>query len=303
MDTRLRSHRHRGHELLTLANDRVSVSFAPGHGGRIVSLADRVGRREWVDGWAPASRRRLWHPSEPTDFASGPGAGIDECLPTVLPCRLGRRMLPDHGELWQGRPEIDATPSSLACRWSLQSLPLDFERRATLSGDRLVLDYRLVNRARRPTPFLWAWHPLFTWRPGDELRFPRAIKSCTAPNDSTPVPWPRTAAGVDLSRASFPATATPAAKVFVGPLARGHAEIHDARGHRLVLDWPTRWLPHAGVWITRGFWKGLHHWAVEPTNAAVDRLSDLRRADPLTRLEPHESRRWSLVLKVLAPGS
>ena len=70
-------------EIHTLTNEHVSLSIAPALGGRIVSLRDRVSRREWLDGWSPVSKRRIWHPTDPANFESGPGAGIDECLPTV----------------------------------------------------------------------------------------------------------------------------------------------------------------------------------------------------------------------------
>jgi hypothetical protein len=48
-------------------------------------------------------------------------------------------------------------------------------------------------------------------------------------------------------------------------------------GASLALEWPAELFPYAGVWITRGVWKGLHHWAIEPTNAPLDRLSDIHR--------------------------
>jgi hypothetical protein len=89
----------RGFQIHTLANDSLSLSTAPELGGRIVSIRDRISGREWLDGWSPASKRRIWHPTDPTNFETGPGAGIDECLPTVSPCKIGRRSLPDHGEL------------------------------------------------------------------------------------------------------------------------------------------------------------------------------------------------------------
>jgi hypothetical protein len=294
MSQRLRRTTCRGFDLLTLSTPAVSATVAPALGGRIVSLADRAAGREWLDGWSPASERRLRHPSDPSDFATGPGAGIDECLPTVLPCSVGRRKLPDHGELWNRPPECHADSGGISCRWSLACLPLDFERRLTLRGNRMTLDYRLTNRDRRPTPFLWAWHPLFSWKPGDRIRFPRAVTSCLHPGGTGRVPWPHPAPGVDLSRADFPEGATPAAKVFAGPLARGHAEIRSQRGESLALDWPAALFPYAGIWITRGFWKGLHHWAIEPTNAPVDRLSDIRVPTHPALLAPGETRSWKL---------
>ena len=44
--------------------------------------------------------------------------GIDECLPTVLPCKIGRKALPDHGELWNQSPEFGVhSKGGFSCRW------------------------------------------------------------------------------------------------------------------------------------------------------------------------------------------
>jgi galactose mutarotase-like enzyme len=280
-------------EIHTLANDAISLSIAPEPGGRIVSLKDRVTRREWLDGWSPAGKRRIWHPTDPTNFETGPGAGIDECLPTVLPCKVGRKSLPDHGELWNQSPEFEIdTKGGIFCRWNLKSLPLAFERRISLGKNEVRFDYQLENRADAPTPFLWAWHPLFTWKRGDQIR--TTVTSCLSPGGTETLPWPEAQPGNDLSRAHFAKGATPAAKVFLGPLSKGRAEIHAASGARLTLAWPSELFPYAGIWITRGFWKGLHHWAIEPTNAPVDRLSDIKTPSPVWLLAPGEVRTWTL---------
>jgi galactose mutarotase-like enzyme len=281
----------------TLANDALSISIAPELGGRIVSLKHRHSGREWLDGWSPAAKRRIWHPTDPSSYETGAGGGIDECLPTVLPCELGGVRLGDHGELWNQTPAFDAELAEqegvLACRWALKSLPLAFERRISIHDSEVRFHYRLGNRAASETPFLWAWHPLFSWKRGDQIR--TSETSCLTP-DGAHVPWPEAQPGHDLSRATFPKGATPAAKVFLGPLTHGGAAIVAETGATLTLAWPAEQFPYAGIWITRGFWKGLHHWAIEPTNAPVDRLSDIHEPSPLSLLSPREIREWTLKL-------
>lgn len=284
-----------GFTIHTLRNEHLSLSLAPELGGRIVSLHHLGDKREWLDGWQPASARRLWQPSDPAVFETSPGAGIDECLPTVLPCSIGEHHLPDHGELWSRAAILDpsALPlGELDCSWQLNSLPLAFSRGAALDGETIRLRYRLQNLAAEPTPFLWAWHPLFTLREGDTLHFDPSVTRCYSAADAS-IPWPEARPGQDLSRAD-PGDADPAAaKVFLGPLTEGRAVIVGSSS-RLSLSWPAAQFPWAGIWITRGAWKGLHHWAVEPTNAPVDRLSDLSSASALTLLQPLETREWEL---------
>ena len=288
-----------GFAVHSLANGRVAVAVVPELGGRMVSLSGG-GRREWLDGWMPPRQRRLWHPADPADFATGPGAGIDECLPSVLACEAGGAAIPDHGDLWNQPAPVDpdeAARGVLACRWRCGSLPLSLERRIRLRGESLWLDYRLENLSSGRTPFLWAWHPLFAWRPGDRIHFAPSVRTCLG-GDGKPLPWPETAPGTDLSRALFPHDSLAAAKTVVGPLRAGTAEIRTKSGARLTLHWPAGLFPYAGVWITRGFWKGLHHWAIEPTNGAADRLSDLveKGADERFILAPREVRTWRMVI-------
>lgn len=271
--------------------------MVPELGGRIVSIKDRLSNREWLDGWSPASKRRLWSPEDPSDFESGPGAGIDECLPTVLPCEVDGRSVPDHGELWNSRPGFDeglAETGVFSCEWHLTTLPLAFGRRVSLRNDAIQLDYRIENLSASPTPFLWAWHALISWKKGDRIQFPQGVKQCVSPEGDL-LPWPESMPGCDLSTAHFADGVTPAAKVFVGPLSEGKARIVAKSGASISLSWPAASFPHAGIWISRGFWKGLHHWAIEPTNAPVDRLSDIAPPSPLTVLKPREIRNWSLI--------
>lgn len=282
----------------TLANESLSISIAPELGGRMVSMKHLASGREWLDGWEPAAQRRIWRPGDPENFETGPGAGLDECLPTVLPCVAGGVRLGDHGELWNHPPLFDADlakESVFSCQWNLESLPLTFERRISIDGGEVRFYYRIKNLADANTPFLWAWHPLFSWEAGDQIL--TSEKSCHAP-DGERLAWPRIQPGTDLSRAEFPADHTPAAKVFLGPLTKGHAAIAAINGATLTLEWPARLFPYAGIWITRGFWKGLHHWAIEPTNAPVDRLSDILPHTMLSLLSPLEIREWKLTVRL-----
>lgn len=285
-----------GFAIHTLTKDAVSISVAPELGGRVVSL--KASGREWLDGWEPADKRRIWRPTDPADFSTGPGAGIDECLPTVLPCKIGRKTFPDHGELWNLPPDFEVNAKQeISCRWKLKTLPLALERRISLKSNEIHFDYRLENLDDSPTPFLWAWHALFAWKRGDEIRFAPSETRCVTPEGEM-LPWPESHSGCDLSRAKFPANSVPAAKVFLGPLANGEAEIRAKSGASLSLKWPADLFPYAGIWITRGFWKGLHHWAIEPTNAPVDRLSDIQEPSPVSLLASREVQKWTLAINL-----
>lgn len=290
-----------GHAVHTLVNAKVSLSIAPDFGARVVSLKDLASGREWLDGWAPASKRRLHPPRDPADFLTSPLAGIDECIPTIGEGRVAGRHLPDHGEAWNLPAPVDAEAAAqgeLVSNWSLRCLPLDFVRRITLSGATVRFDYALTNRARRPTPFLWAWHPLFALRPGDRVEFPASIRKVIARNGQA-LPWPKARPGVDHSRGEISESPKRSFKGFVGPFADPRAVLHDKRGPSLTLRWAAEVHPYLGVYINRGGQRGLCQWAFEPTNARTDHLHNLvADKSPLHWLAPGETREWFVTTRV-----
>ena len=300
MSSRHQEESCRGFAIHTLANERISLSLAPELGGRIVSIRDKQAPREWLDGWDPESERRLSHPTEPGLYETSNGAGLDECLPTVLPCQRDGVSFPDHGELWNTAPEFSHSNEHLTCAWELSSLPLIFKRTIRLQGDTLLFKYRLENRAETITPFLWAWHPLFKLENGDRLLIDPSLSQCSSPEGRT-LPWPAPENGQDLTIADTGKADPPAAKVFLGPLKEGKAILQGERS-QLSLSWPVNDFPWAGIWITRGAWKGLHHWAIEPTNAPVDHLSEVLK-NTQTRLNPLETKSWSIEIKTKSRNS
>jgi len=286
-------------EVHTLVSEEAEVSVIPELGGKVVSIRHRPSGREWLDGWEPAAQRRLWRPTDPEDFETSTGSGIDECLPTVLPCEVDDRSIPDHGEVWSSRPEVHVPASSqpqITCRWSLKSQPLDFERRITLDGHAIEFHYQLKNRSGQRLPFLWAWHPLFSLQTGDQLTAEPPIDRCMT-TDGALHPWPAFQPGQDLSRAETGSADPACAKVFVGPSQHRTFRIAGSSAV-LELQWDMHDFPWAGIWITRGAWKGLHHWAIEPTNAPVDHLSDLNSDHHRAHLEPREVRKWKISLRL-----
>lgn len=290
-----------GHAVHTLVNAKVSLSIAPEFGARVVSLKDLASGREWLDGWSPAGKRRLHPPRDPANYLTSPLAGIDECLPTIGLGRVAGRDIPDHGETWNTPAPVDpeaAADGVLVSIWSLRCLPLDFVRRITLSGATARFDYALTNRARRPTPFLWAWHPLFACRPGDHVELPAAIRKVVSRGNRV-FPWPRARPGCDLSRADLAASGRRTFKGFVGPFFDPRATIHDARGPSLTLRWTASVHPYLGVYVNRGGRHGLSQWAFEPTNARTDDLDRLvADKSPLHWLAPGETREWFVTARV-----
>jgi len=297
-----------GFECAVLRSDALEVRIVPEIGAKITHLTALAGGREWL--WRPPGEERLFRSPTGAAFASGTLWGLDECFPTIAPCRWRGRELPDHGEAWTEAwavDEADLQRNRITTRLRLPISPLALERTATVDGPRLRLRYAVTNIGAGPYEYLWALHPLFALQPGDRLRLPEEIRRVTtflainAPlgNAGDEWDWPAPAEGIrpdafDLGKGDS------AVKFFTPPLRCGEAAIENIRtGDFLRLGFSTTELNTLGVWINRGGWGGYHHAAIEPTNGAPDPLdaavNGWRR---FSRLDPGETRRWEIWIEV-----
>lgn len=270
-----------GFRVVGLRSERIEIAVVPQLGAKILSLTNRQTHRQW-----------LWLPSNTKLFANKPGdpfekstlVGADECIPSISPCQVKGRSIADHGEAWSRPWEVDEQKllaGQIVTSLRLDS-PLRLERGIFLRGQRgevAHLDYRLTNLSDVPQPFLWAFHPLMTIQPGDELVLPIASVSVAATTlpDAQPGDewkWPSPRAGLELNR--FDLGPKPGyVKLFATALPRGEAKIvNGATGERLCLRFDAGKLPALGIWITRGGWNGYHHFAVEPTHVSLDSLAE-----------------------------
>jgi hypothetical protein len=58
-------------------------------------------------------------------------------------------------------------------------------------------------------------------------------------------------------------------------LTEGFSGIHNSKtGERFECEWNAVENNGLGLWLTRGGWHGHHHFAIEPTNAGADALTE-----------------------------
>lgn len=296
-----------GFELVGLRNEFVEIVVVPALGEKIVSLKDRRTGREWM--WHPGERLKLFSNAPGAAFEKSTMAGADECLPSVAACRVGGRLIADHGEVWniaceeyEGLEGYERN-NEIALKCSLRSLPSDFVRRIQLRENVIEMRYELRNRSDVPQNYLWAFHPLMRIEAGDriELNVPKVRVETTSwredqRGDTWAWPMPRT--GIDLATMDL-GESSEYAKLFVETVHRGRAAIvNSGRGERITYEFDSPNLSAIGIWLTRGGWNGYHHVAIEPTNAAADSLADAiteKRCEPIAR---GQSVAWSFRIKV-----
>jgi galactose mutarotase-like enzyme len=302
MSALLEKRTYLGWDALCLTSEAVEVVCVPGLGGRVASLVDRRTGRDWM--WRMPGERPLFAGADPKHFGTGTHAGLDECVPTVGACRLADgRSLPDHGEAWALPWRTSSATDAVEMAVDLPVSGLRFSRRISLDGNRVTLAYRAEATGARPSPLLWAFHPLTTWREGDRLSLPASVTSLKVTGlkgGGEPVPttlaWPEGWPGVALDRFALPDTEAGDLKAFAGPLAGDIAVTWlgaDPRD-RLVTAWRGEENAWVALWLTRGGYRGWHHAAVEVTNAPFDTQADAQDAGHPVTLAPGETRTWTV---------
>jgi galactose mutarotase-like enzyme len=278
---------HQGFAIHVLANESVELAVVPELGAKIISLKNLRTGREWL--WHPRDSLQLFKNNPADNFSASPLVGMDECLPTILPCSWRGRQLPDHGEVWNHAWQVNENSwlaGLLTTSIKLKTSPFVFKRTIELLGNEIRFDYQLQNLSAAEEPFVWAVHPLLRLAPGDELELPDSTRELLDGN-----------AWIDDVAAAVPEKKC--AKIFACPVSEGTVAIkNEAQGDRLEFNWSVEENNSLGLWLSRGGWHGHDHFAVEPTNADDDSLAIAAGRKHCGTVAGHGTASWQLCLRV-----
>lgn len=271
-----------GFRVAGLRTATAELAMVPELGGRVVSLRSRRSGREWC--WHRPEARWLWRSEPGSNFGESPQAGIDECVPSVAACTWRGRAVPDHGEVWFQRWQLDAAELAagrLTATVDLTVTPLRFRRSISATAEGFRFDYALTNVGASPEEYVWCVHPLFTIEEGDRIELPGEVSALRVNGGIGTRPiahgemwnYPEPEPGFRLDRLQTPGMPRGCIKGFAGPLREGRAALaNDRTGARLEISWDVAAAPLLGLWLNRGH-AGIHHVALEPTNGAPDSLA------------------------------
>lgn len=284
--THLEVRQEQGFEVYTLNNGEIEISVVPELGAKIISLKNVRTGREWL--WHPPEGLKLFRNRSGDDFSKSPLVGIDECLPTIAPCRWQGRELPDHGELWNAPWNIDSAALEngiLKTQVRLLISPFELERTIELHEGEIQIGYRLNNYSDVQEHFVWALHPLLRLEAGDQLELPASTRALL--NGET---W------ADAIVSAVPDKNS--AKAFAMPVSEGFAAIKNSKtGDSLGFEWDPAENNTLGLWLTRGGWHGHHHFALEPMNADNDSLLLATEKKHCGVIAGHSSANWQLRIR------
>jgi galactose mutarotase-like enzyme len=283
-----RMRKRQGFNVYTLSNNKMEIAVVPELGAKIISLKNLQTGREWL--WHPGNDVALFRNRLGDDFSKSPLTGIDECLPTIAPCRWQACDLPDHGEAWTAPWSVNANAwenQILHASTKLKLSPFLFERTIELSGDEVRLNYQLTNQSDAERTYLWAIHPLLRLQPGDSLVLPSATRALLNGEK-----W--------ISDLYHAPTHGACAKLFAAPVADGFAAIENKiNSNRLEFHWDPSENNTLGLWLSQGGWHGHHHFAIEPTNGEPDSLESAAARNRCGILPGSGSAKWQITLKVI----
>ncbi len=278
--------------MLSIGNDRLTLSMSPDYGARVLSLTDRNSGRQWLV-TGPQSTRT----GEDAVYGADEAVGWDECFPTVLSCDhpAWEGRLRDHGALWGRKWTVDrAKPDCVETR--IETPRFRFTRRLTVTGAAVVADYRVTNLGTGPMPYLWSQHCLLATRPGDRIVL-AGHESLRVEGD--PFVWP-IHRGRDLSIVG-PLDEGFAVKAYSETPRSASAAIQGPDGG-IAFDWQD--MPAFGLWLCYGGWpKGnpVHQVALEPTTGTADDLAAADRLGQARTLDGTRTHRWSVRVTLTAP--
>jgi galactose mutarotase-like enzyme len=299
---------------LELRGGSSRVVLVPTLGGKLTEL--EIGGRQWL--WAsdvvPLARGMPGN----SYLETGDSGGLDECFPTVSPCRVpgwvrtfGGIELPDHGELWSQEPALEVHTSregqGATLTWIGLRLPYRLQRtvRVAPSGE-VRMEYRLTNEGTERLPFLWASHPLFPLSAHTRLILPEGARLRVFARHEIDLGevrsehrWPFVRGGgkVHDFATPFDVAKKYACKLFLdipeGSVALREGELE------LVASFDPKQVTHVGLWLNKRAWTPFRREApyqnlgLSPGIGAPDSLSEaLGDWKSAAWLDPGAERRW-----------
>jgi hypothetical protein len=157
-----------------LEDDLVQIQVEPETGGKIRSFVSKKTGRNffYVD-------KRKSHDGD--GFSDGDISGMDECFPSIAPCRYTGgphkgKELGDHGKLWDKSWNAEINGDCLEMGVELGDLDVSFNRSLNLPRPGcLQMQYRIENRNSEPLPFIYCTHMLLAGGPSTRFEFPEGL--------------------------------------------------------------------------------------------------------------------------------
>jgi galactose mutarotase-like enzyme len=302
---------------LVLVNSRLIVTVLPAMGGKISGIERKKTGTQFLQ-QAEGNYHNVQLPEYGQDFMPPYAAGFDDCFPTVSSCSVsfnGETIdLPDHGELWTSRWEVEQSGPGVKLTTYGKKLDYRFTKWIQLDGDSIIIRYRVENVGKSAIPFIWSSHPLLNVDPGDELMLHSEINEVLVDGMTEEeigkfgdrLSWRDLKSNLlpfDLSVVQ-PIKTDFAGKFFSEKLQTGAAGIYRKQtDETLLFKFDTAAIPYLGIWLCYGGWpeksekKDLTV-ALEPCIGRPDSLKRAIEWGESLEIKCSELAEWSLEITI-----
>jgi hypothetical protein len=280
-----------GVPIVRLESPHLLVDVAPGVGGRIISLIEKAGGREfmWRNAKLPLECKTSGSEYDPNFYG-----GIDELLPNDIPETIDGVDCPDHGELWTTPLNWTVSGDCLSLYGQLPKFGLNYEREMRLLPDRPVLQfrYRVSNHTKQPRHFLWKLHAALSVQADDQIQCPARRAQVVDPAWSrfkaeAPFDWPKiesTAANI------IPPLNGTMDVCYLFDLADGEiAWLRPSSGLKFAYQFDRRVFPYAWLFASYGGFLGHYTVILEPCTTMPMSVNQSAARNQCSLLEPGES--------------
>jgi len=152
--------RYKGIRAILLENDELSTTLVPELGSKFTSFFSKRTNKEYL--YQKTGPLSLQHYDG--DYLQSEMCGYDEMFPTVSTFFYDEYpwegiKIPDHGEVWSRRWACDVINiDHIAMSISGVRLPYLLNKKVSLYGNNIVIDYSAENRSEYDMKFIWCGH-------------------------------------------------------------------------------------------------------------------------------------------------
>lgn len=281
-----------GFDACILENQHLRVTVLPGLGAKIHEFVYKPMDRDLLFHHPRVELRQPVFGANVDNWWTG---GIDECIPTGLPCTVDGEDLPYLGEVWSMPWTLEQEDAGrVRLERSGVITPFHLQRWLELREDEPFLRsrHRITNTGSSPIRFLWGLHAGLPLAVGTTIEIPACdfILEEGSPKGYFGDPgmqqaWPPIGIGPIEEQASGTWSLHYAARLTSGWFAVRAGDWPGGFG----MTFPHDTLSSVWLWLVDGGWRGLRCLAIEPWTGYPGALDEAIRRDHARRLDPGKS--------------
>jgi hypothetical protein len=284
-------------DVIVMKNEKLQVKLLPDLGFKIASIIYTPKQKEFL--FQPTNNMYKL-PNYSDKFEKYDTSGLDDVIPTIDECfypdgKFKGVLLPDHGDAWCTKWNVDVFKNKVVGTVLLKSLSLELTRSIELlKDDTIKLNYKVKNLGDDFVYFIWALHGLNTFDDYTEFIFQEDMKDVINVHDNEDL------SKINLKKLNSYKNGRAYKYYFLNKLSKGEVGLNYSREKlKYMIKYDPDVLPYLGIWVTKGGFKGEHNCAIEPSNGFYDSLLIAYQNNKLPCLSPQEETYWTIEIQIL----